>query len=53
MQRFRIVVEVALENGHPGKWDWPELLDENNVNLVSVEAIDKMGANDPDDETNA
>lgn len=44
LRKFRVVIEFATADGHPGKWDWAELLDmDGEVNLVSVDEIEKMG----------
>lgn len=38
---YRVVVEINTENGDPGKWDWPELIDES-CELLSVTEMPEL-----------
>lgn len=38
MRKFVVCLEINTNEGNPGKWDWPDLIDEE-CSLISVKEV--------------
>lgn len=50
MRSYRIVLhytDASKMNGHPGTWDWRDLLDVGVDEVVSVELVEDMETPEP------